>query len=63
MFFLLMVCIAENPVSLPVCDEKKSCLPSTNNQFQFEVESNLDTLLEEQFGEVKEHHSIYVPAC
>lgn len=51
--FVLGVGVEENPVLLPVC-EKKSWVPSTNNQFQFEVESYLNKLLEEQYGEGNE---------
>jgi len=41
----------DNPVQLPACD-KKCWLPSTNGQFQYEVESNLINLLDEQYGKV-----------
>ena len=46
------VYITENPALLPVCDKEKAWVPSTNGQFQFEVESHLNNLLEEQYGEV-----------
>lgn len=52
--FVLGVGVEENPVLLPVCDKKKSWVPSTNNQFQFEVESQLNDLLVEQYGEGNE---------
>lgn len=42
----------DNPVQLPACD-KKCWLPSTNGQFQYEVESNLTNLLDGQYGEVE----------
>ena len=51
-YLLKCFCNTENPVLLPVCDKKKSCMPSTNDQFQFEVESHLNSLLEEQYEEV-----------
>lgn len=56
--------ITENPVLLPVCDKKKSWVPSTNNQFQFEVESQLNDLLVEQYGEVLliQQYSIHIAA-
>ena len=40
-------------MQLPICDKEKCWLPSTNGQFQYEVESNLVNLLDEQYGEVK----------
>jgi len=46
-----LFCFVDNPVQLPVCD-KKSWHPSTNGQFQYEVESTLTNVLDEQYGMV-----------
>ncbi|XP_065904281.1 hercynine oxygenase-like isoform X2 [Dysidea avara] len=48
--YVLGVGVEDNPVQLPICDKEKCWLPSTNGQFQYEVESNLVNLLDEEYG-------------
>ena len=47
----------DNPTLVPGVKPELSCQPSTNPQFQYDSESALDTILEEQHGQVTHEHT------